>query len=230
MGKTAEIKRKVGGVFLRTRIKLRERTNPWFSPFRRKHLKYKDFTIISNNCWAGHVYRYFGLPYLTPTVGLYFFAEDYIKFVSNLKYYMSLELKFVPIVQSKHEKELYKHGGKSTTCPIGVLDDIEIVFLHYKTEEEAYEKWMRRKKRMNWKHIYVKMSQMNGCSKAIMDEFEKLPYPNKFLFVKESYGYGSEIVFHGYEDADEIANDTNDFRKYISLKNWINGKPCKRNQ
>ena len=83
---------------------------------------------------------------------------------------------------------------------------------------------------MNWEHIYIKMSQMNGCTKAHMDQFEKLSYPNKFLFVKESYGYKSEIVFHGYEDSDEIANDTDDFRKYISLKNWINGKPCKRNQ
>ena len=61
--------------------KLREYTNPWFALARRKKLNRADFTVISNNCWAGSVYRYFGLPYLSPTAGLYFFASDYIKFV-----------------------------------------------------------------------------------------------------------------------------------------------------
>ena len=37
------------------------------------------FTIISNNCWAGLVYQHFGLPYNTPTAGLFFFAQDYLE-------------------------------------------------------------------------------------------------------------------------------------------------------
>lgn len=61
--------------------KLREYTNPWFASVRRMKLNRADFTVISNNCWAGSVYRYFGLPYLSPTAGLYFFASDYIKFI-----------------------------------------------------------------------------------------------------------------------------------------------------
>ena len=69
--------------------KLREYTNPWFASVRRMKLNRADFTIISNNCWAGSVYRYFGLPYLSPTAGLYFFASDYIKFVSNLQHYVN---------------------------------------------------------------------------------------------------------------------------------------------
>lgn len=53
--------------------------NPFLAPFRRAKLERTDFSIISNNCWAGSVYRSYGLPYLSPTVGLYFFADYFIR-------------------------------------------------------------------------------------------------------------------------------------------------------
>ena len=56
--------------------------------FVKKSIENKDFSIISNNCWAGRVYQYLDMPYLSPTAGLYFFAPDYIKFVSNLRKYL----------------------------------------------------------------------------------------------------------------------------------------------
>lgn len=51
---------------------LREKTNRCLGRARLKRLRSTDFTVISNNCWAGTVYRYFNLPYLSPTCGLYF--------------------------------------------------------------------------------------------------------------------------------------------------------------
>lgn len=59
------------------RVKVREETNPMLGKFRRKKLKDPNVTIISNNCWGGHVYRYFGLPYMSPTIGLYFYWKHY---------------------------------------------------------------------------------------------------------------------------------------------------------
>ena len=38
----------------------------------RKKVKNKNFTIISNNCWAGGVYEDLRMEYNTPTVGLFF--------------------------------------------------------------------------------------------------------------------------------------------------------------
>lgn len=35
------------------KVKIREKLNPVFAPFRRKKLIADDFTIISNNCWGG---------------------------------------------------------------------------------------------------------------------------------------------------------------------------------
>ena len=37
-----------------------------------------------------------------------------------------------------------KYKDRAKTYPLGLLDDIEIHFTHYKSEEEAHEKWERR--------------------------------------------------------------------------------------
>ena len=47
-----------------------------------------DTSIISSNCFAGRIMQDLGMQYNTPTLGLYFFADDYIEFLSNLKYYL----------------------------------------------------------------------------------------------------------------------------------------------
>lgn len=80
----------------RFKIKFRKKLNPYLAPFRRYWggVK-KPFTIISNNCWGGLVYQYYGFGYDTPTVGMYFFAEDYVKFVSNLKHYLEIDIHFI---------------------------------------------------------------------------------------------------------------------------------------
>ena len=64
------------------------------SNYRRKKLKNENFTIISNNCVAGFIYKKLGLQYKTPTIGLFFFSEDYIDFLEDIQYYINLPLTF----------------------------------------------------------------------------------------------------------------------------------------
>ena len=139
----------------------------------RKLIRRRDFTIISNNCWAGKAYQYLDMPYLSPTVGLYFFAEDYLRFVSNLRYYLSLDLIFIPAEKSRYAETLRERN--QLHVPIGMLDDVEIIFLHYKSREEAKEKWVRRKQRVNFEDIILKFSNMNLCTEECMKEFDNLP-------------------------------------------------------
>lgn len=202
-------------------IRLREKTNPLLGPLRRKRLKYPTFTIISNNCWAGHCYRYFQVPYNTPTIGLYFFPKEYIKFVSNLEYYLNIDLHFINVVDSKHHEVLEERG--ETHCPIGVLDDIEIIFLHYKTEQEAYEKWNRRKKRMDWNNLYFKFTEMNGCDDEDLKSFDALPSPHKFVFTRTKRNdIKCAIYFPGHKKEKEISNDTTYFNRGINLIKFLN--------
>lgn len=202
----------------------REHWNKYFASSRRRRLNCKEFTIISNNCWGGHVYRYFGLPYDSPTVGLFIFSEDYIKLVSNLKYYMQQDIEMITLEESKYKDELLRRGKVESTCPIGRIKDVEIIFLHYKSNEEAVEKWIRRKARIHWDHLYVKMSEQNLCKEEYLRTFDSLPYRNKFVFVHKDYGLDSQILYREWLSADQVLDDTFVFRKYVNLIRWINGE------
>lgn len=167
-------------------IRLRKKWVELWAKFRIRTLTNKNFTIISNNCWAGTIYQSYGLKYNTPTLGLFFMAKDYIKFINSLKYYINQELKFIEPKDSKWYKKLkgeYKFGA----YPIAKLDDIEIFFLHYKTEVEAKEKWESRKKRINYENILYKFSEMNYCDKDDIKKFQEIKLKNKICFISDKY-------------------------------------------
>lgn len=77
---------------------------PLTTKIRRKTLKDDIFTIISNNCWGRTVYESYGMRKISPTVGLFIMPEDYLKFVSNLNYYLEQPLKFIDPDNSKWKK------------------------------------------------------------------------------------------------------------------------------
>lgn len=200
---------------------MRDKTDPYFGSIRRKKLKGTDFTIISNNCWGGHAYRWYNLPYQSPTIGLYFWADDYLRFVSKLKSYIEKKLEFIPVEQSRHFEAL--KSLNQLNVPIGLLDDVEIVFLHYKSEAEASEKWERRCERINWDHILVKNSYMNNCTDEIMNQFDALDYKAKLFFVGTKVeGIQSSVVYKGTRNEKEVKEDTIYFNRFLDLTSWIN--------
>lgn len=191
--------------------------------YNKKRIKSRDFTIISNNCWAGKVYQYFDMPYLSPTVGLYFFAEDYLKFISDLHYYFSLELNFISADKSKYRDILIQR--KHTNVPIAHLGDIEIIFLHYHSEEEVQEKWERRKKRVNYDNIFIKFSKMNLCTEDDIEKFSVLPFQNKFVLnTCKKTKYSCEYYWSGRSNDLEILSDTNPFPGNLSLSQLLSKK------
>lgn len=194
-----------------------------FGKIRNLSLKSDKFTIISNNCWGGLVYQRYNLPYNTPTVGLYFFADDYIKFVSDLDYYLSLKLNFIDVEKSRHYEVLQRRG--ELDVPIGILDDVEIVFLHYKDKEEAFNKWERRKTRVDRSNLIIKFSEMNQCTDQHLARFNNLPYNIKFVFTHNIRpDIESSVVYYGYEMKTEVENDTNKYADYIQIDSLINDK------
>lgn len=108
------------------------------APFRRIGLKNMDYTIISNNCYGGIVSRNFGLPYNPPTCGTFFYSNEYLKFIKDLKVHIEAEL-----VELKVEDSLYKEllmPKYGTNIVLGKCLDAEIVFLHYSSFAEAKAK------------------------------------------------------------------------------------------
>lgn len=150
---------------------------------KRRKLHYKDFTIISNNCWAGTaVYQPFGLLYNTPTVGMGFVDDDYMKFLENFDYYISLKPEFINPKESKDYEFRRSAYGREIDYPVARLDDITLWFSHYKTVDEAMTKWERRKQRINRNRILVKWSQRRNQDPELLRRFLKLPFKNKIAF------------------------------------------------
>lgn len=143
----------------------------------RAALTNKDFVIITNNCWGGQVYQWYQLPYNTPFVGLFIYGPCYIKLLKNFDFYMAQELKFTAESKYKDHAKIY---------PVGLLDDIEIHFQHYATEDEAREKWERRTVRMlenkNKDNYFFMIADRERANKEILQEFHNLPYKNKISF------------------------------------------------
>jgi len=190
----------------------------------KQRLLYPNFTIISNNCWGGWVYRYFGLPYSSPTVGLFFLAEDYLRFVSDLKFYMSEDLFFISPYATHRADEVAGYVDMFGKYPIGRIKDVDIHFLHYENEKEAYEKWNKRKERMDWSRIIVKMSQQNLWSDEIVHKFDDLSLPNKLFFETKKFYLNNttEILFRRDKGLQNTRNEGEVYRRYINILKYIN--------
>ena len=200
---------------------IRLRINKFGSSYRRKKLKIKNPTIISNNCWAGIVSQYLGIKYYTPTIGLYFFSEEYIKFLERFDYYIKQKLEIIDTKDSKYYDEMIKKNHKNAI--VGKLDDVEIVFLHMKTGKEAIEKWNKRVKRINKGNIIFKFCEQNECSIEHIKRFENLPFKNKICFTTKEYpGYKSVIWFKDQVKNEEVVRDYYESHKYLNIIDYIN--------
>ncbi len=145
-------------------------------------LKNTNFVIISNNCWGGAVYQWLDRPFNSPFVGIGIKGSCYLKIVSNFDYYMSTPIQF-----SKKSK----YPDREITYPLGIIDDVEIHFTHYKSEAEAKEKWERRAKRMlketNKDNYFFKICDSWDVDKEMMEKFHQLPYKNKISYSIHDY-------------------------------------------
>lgn len=101
------------------RLKLLNYWRIGLADYRRKRLKSTDFTIISNNCWGGMIYESYNLPKQTPTVGMFFMAEEYIEFLSDLKGYINGELTFI-----NSEESRWKDNPQISGLPCLVSDTV----------------------------------------------------------------------------------------------------------
>ena len=193
-----------------------------FAKRRGASLKKKKFTIISNNCWGGYIYRVFNSQYQSPTVGLFIMPNDYIKFVNNLEHYIKdCKLSFIKPEESHNYKELLGHE-KFGEYPIGVLDDVEICFMHYKTEKEALEKWTRRCKRIAWDNLIIKFCDQNGCTKKQIDAFNKIDkYDKMVCFVAKDIPGRYNIYMPEFKKDGYVVDDKYFIFQHLNLKALI---------
>ena len=161
--------------------------------YRRRYTNH-DVSIISMNCTGGILYHDLGLQFMSPTVNLYMRAEDFIKFCENLKHYLSID----DMAECKDPGFI---GDRK--YPVAYLDDIVLYLVHYKSVEEAQNKWNERKQRVNFDKIVILDNDREGMTPELMERFEKLPY-RKVMFTHKPINGSSDCIQYlpGYENED----------------------------
>lgn len=206
----------------KTIIKVINALNFYYPQKCRRLNKNKDFTIISSNCIGAGIYQDLGVQYNTPTAGLFFFPPCYLKFVYNLDHYITQPLVFIK--ESKYIKE-------NVSYPIGLLGDVEIHFLHYKSEHEASDKWQRRIKRINFSNMYFIFTDQDSCTYDDLEKFDKLKYENKICFVSKDYPNLKSAIWVKDYTKDKSVGDlytTKLYRKYLDVVSWLNKAQIKK--
>lgn len=136
----------------------------------RKRLTNKNFTILCNNCVGGVILHELGERFNSPTVNLFFRADDYIKFLENFDYYIQQRL-----IEIRSDRDY----------PVAKLGDVTIFFMHYNSFDEAKSIWEKRIERINKENMYVIMVQQFGCTEEILKRFDNLSYRHKLALVSK---------------------------------------------
>jgi len=183
----------------------------------RLRLRNRDITLIASNCNGCLMLHDLGLRFNSPFVNLFVEADDFIRLLQRFDYYMSKELEF-----AENTAENY---------PVAYLEDVKIHFVHYKTEDEAREKWVSRKARMNMDNCYILFTDRDGCTKRHLEQFDRLPFHNKVVFTNAAYADIPSAVFvRGFEQ-DACVGNLHRYRGWNGLRYyddfdyvaWFNG-------
>ena len=181
-----------------------------------KALTNHKFSIIASSCNGGVITSELGAQFRTPTINLWFDAEDFVKLAENFKYYMSLEVEEI-------ENNFYNY-------PVGRIDDVIIYFMHYHGFEKAKDKWNQRKQRINYDSLYFMMAERDGCTKELVQRFDALPYTNKVIFTANDYPeYSSAICVNKYSKDGQVGVLTDfvglanrKYDEYFDYVKWLN--------
>lgn len=157
----------------------------------RKMVVNKPLTIISQNCIGGVIYHDLGWKFLSPTINLFMNSVDFVKFANHLEHYISQEMVM-------RWDEVY---------PIGLLDDIEVHFMHYNTCRDAKVAWERRCSRMEWNRILVLCTDRDGFSDTCFEQWQKIEFPKLLFTANQKYRNHPDSLFFPEYKKQEMVGD-----------------------
>ena len=183
--------------------------NKLSSVFYRLRLRNDGFTIITNSCIGGIMYHKLGKQFMSPTINLWMYDEEFYKFVNNLDYYLDQHLRF----------EANELGYPTAYC-----GDLLIHFNHYKTPEEALSKWNERKARINRDNLFIICSDRPHTREITHEDMlslKNIPCRGKVIFSVRQYDDIDYIVPLPKDDDGEFVKEYMlDKTKYLQRWRW----------
>lgn len=194
-----------------------------FSVYERNKLKNISYIIISNNCWGYELYGSTDREYNTPFIGLFMMPECYLQFLENFDTYINTDLSFI---------QKSKYYDKPRAYPVGTLGNgMEIHFLHYESESEAKQKWIRRMLRLksalaSKAAIYIKICDCEGCTLEHLERFHNLPFQNKLSIGLHKINHPSHLYVPNLRNrfTGQLVDGAKLFKKrygYFDITNWL---------
>lgn len=186
-----------------------------FAEKRSARLLTHKFTLCSNNCLAGILYKAHGCEMFSPTINLIIKPKDYIKFCSEFQKYIGSELFFSRYEWRPATKEHY---------PVAQLLDIEIHMVHYKSFEDGKAAWDKRKKRIVWQNLFFILTDHHYLlSREDIEDFLNIEHKNKLCICSKSFY--SKINHDDYIFLTEekiLSDQMRIFEDYFDYTSWIN--------
>lgn len=182
-------------------------------------IRYRNlkFSVVSNNCWGGEVYKLSQKEFNTPFIGLFLMAPDYVKLVENFNFYMAQKMEFVE--------------NLNVSYPIGKLADVEIHFMHYKNQAEALDKWERRTARFLLfineypEKLFFKMCDRDGGTVDLLKRFHQTKHKNKVSFSVGEHSVNSDNnIIIKERDGNCVPDGVKLFHlslKHFNLQTWF---------
>ncbi|MGN0550972.1 MAG: DUF1919 domain-containing protein [Acutalibacteraceae bacterium] len=181
----------------------------------RKNLKNKDLTIITSNCIGGLIYNSLGLRFNSPTINTSISSKAFVKFILDIDNYLNLDLTFI---------------DTDKNFPVGMLGDIKINFVHYKTEKECAEKWETRKKRMDFSNAYYFLNDRDGINEDDLKKLDDCGKKNIVVFTSKPYPYKCAFYLPSFKNQPCVGNVLKkwwfdgrmEFEKYLDIVSLFN--------
>jgi uncharacterized protein (DUF1919 family) len=206
---------------------IKRKMRPDLSEKEINRLQNKSFVLISNNCFGGQAYQWLNLPYNTPFIGLFLYGTCYLKLLQNFDFYLNQDLVFIDKSDYKDAKQSY---------PIALLHDVELHFLHYKTQQEVIDKWFRRlerlKEHISFDNFFFQISDNDLVDEKAIEAFHKLHFKNKLSFSAfDIEGLTNEQHVNVYKQYNQHKSYAPNGKKlfeisflYIDFVKWVNTK------
>jgi uncharacterized protein (DUF1919 family) len=140
----------------------------------REALHGRAISIVSSNCIGARLSQLAGEPYRSPTVGLWFRPDDFLRFATDLAAYTKVKLAHDVIESAR------------MGYPVGTLADVKIMFMHYASFAEAQDSWVARAQRIDRQKLLLVFTDRDGATADHLSRFDALAYP-KLLFVSKPW-------------------------------------------
>lgn len=183
----------------------------------RSHLINTSPSFLCPNCIGGILFHDLAIQFRSPTVNLMMEQPDFVKFVLNAEYYLSVQPDF-------YSKTRYE-------CPCAHFGDITVHFTHYATAEEAATKWNERKSRIDWDNLFVFALERDGLTKKEILQLGSICCRGLVVFTANSYpDIPYTVQIPRYAPEGQIGNilekswldDSREYEHYFDFVKWFN--------